>query len=212
MSIKIWSSGRHQPSRMTADGMGSETHEGGVICRRALCVWYRTVYLCGCEQSRTSLLRQKGLSALKGICKVHLREGEWRDYFHILPFYKYTLLLFYSYIPLISEWFRMKYVIDLCATPRGVLCANFILGECTIGELNCTIKERRMLHSGVQRLACRQCVMKSIDVLHQKHGKYLDALRMCDSAWIQFSFEILLILLYHTSERRQSIVTAWWWR
>lgn len=48
----------------------------------------------------------------------------------------------------------MKYVIDLHVTPRGFFfSANFILGECTVGVLNCTIKETRIMNSSIQSLA-----------------------------------------------------------
>lgn len=77
----------------------------------------------------------------------------------------------------------MNYVIDLHVTPRGFLLANFILGECTVGVLNCTIKERQIVYKASLAFS-----VKSIDLLHQKHGTYFSALRLWNTAWIKFSF------------------------
>ena len=71
-----------------------------------------------------------------------------------------------------------------CHTQRIFFSANFILGECTVGVLNCTIKGRRICIRAYK--ASLAFSVESIDVLHQKHWTSSSAFSLRDSPWIQF--------------------------
>lgn len=96
------------------------------------------------------------VQTLKGVYTLHLREGEgersisisssWMNTFQLWGFFS-SHFLPYNRINLyeVCNW--------LTCNIQRFFSANFIPGESTVWVLNCTIKERRITHSGVQSLA-----------------------------------------------------------
>ena len=98
----------------------------------------------------------------------------------------------------------MKYVIDLDATPRGLFLVNFIHGECTLGVLNCTVKERH--HVFKRTKPQRSSAWKAL-ICYIKNMELIWVLWGCKTV-PETNFH--LVLKHYSTLKATHLITLYW--